>query len=189
MGWHGLQGWEGSAAKPPLEAAPAGFPFQALLLKILKAPRKRPFLKTVSADSLGELGAQPMGASAAQGRSRVRMRRGCAGNGSCLRLTQRIYSSSSPDQEDAPLSPSKLTAGFARQKTSLYLTPSLPHYSRFTLISMEAQCLAPWSTEQLIKENENSVPSCKMIWYSRFASSAIFLLNVKTKPFISYTQI
>lgn len=77
MGWHGLQGWEDSAAKPPLEAALVSFPFQALLLKILKAPRKRPFLKTVSPDSLGELGAQPMGASSllegattAHGRSR-----------------------------------------------------------------------------------------------------------------------
>lgn len=39
------------------------FPFQALLLKIFKALRKRPFLRTVSADSLGEPGAQPMGAS------------------------------------------------------------------------------------------------------------------------------
>lgn len=77
VGWHGLQGWEDAAAKPPLEAALVGFPFQALLLKILKAPIKRPFLKTVSPDSLRELGAQPMGArrllegvTTARGRSR-----------------------------------------------------------------------------------------------------------------------
>lgn len=76
MGWHGLQGWEDSAAKPPLEAALVSFPFQGLLLKTLKAARKRPFLTTVSPDSLGELRTQPMGASrllegatAARGRS------------------------------------------------------------------------------------------------------------------------
>lgn len=63
MRWQGLQGCEDGTAKPPLEAALVGFPFQALLLKILKEPRKTSFLPTVSVDSLGEPGAEPMGAS------------------------------------------------------------------------------------------------------------------------------
>jgi len=56
----------GKTALPSLlwkQRLSVSFPFQALLLKTLKASRKKPFLTTVSPESLGEAGAQPMGAS------------------------------------------------------------------------------------------------------------------------------
>jgi len=40
VGWHRLQGCADGAAKPPLEAAIVGFPFQVLLLKTFKAEKK-----------------------------------------------------------------------------------------------------------------------------------------------------
>lgn len=58
-----VQGFADGVAKLPLEAALVGFPFQVLLWKTLKSMRKRHFLMTESPDSLGEPGAQPMGAS------------------------------------------------------------------------------------------------------------------------------
>lgn len=60
--WGGM-GCEDGAAKPALEAALVGFHFLALLLKSLKTLRKRPFLMVDSLGSLGDPGAQPMGAS------------------------------------------------------------------------------------------------------------------------------